>query len=214
MDTPLDCRVKGGNCSRMTKARRWAPIVLASAMVLSLAACAEPTSPSPPTELGRLIARGSLIVVDGSPIPCCTVAASGARVTILGGELNLYQLAHYSDTVSTPAGLMSGACVQELPNGSSVGLGGLVTLPDGSTYLLLPCSVGTYQITLTEQAVYPDGSSQISETLLISGSFSWQRDRLTLKDFKVGGVRAALSGASVDVLVPGHLYQFVASTLR
>ena len=198
----------------MTKPRRWGPIVLASAMVLGLAACAEPTTPSAPLELGRLIARGSLTVVDGNQIPCCTVTASGARVTILGGTLSLYRLAHYSDTVSTPAGLMSGACVQEVPTGSVIGLGGLVSLPDGSTYLLLPCSVGTYQVTLTEQAVYPDGSSRTSDILLMSGSFSWQRDRLTLLDFNVRHVRAVLAGASVAVLVPGHHYQFVAATIH
>ncbi len=198
----------------MTIAKLRAPVRLAAAMVLGLAACAEPTAPGAPTELGRLIARGSLTVVDGNQIPCCTVTASGVRTTVLSGALSLYALAHYSDTVATPAGLMSGACVQEVPNGSSVSLSGLVTLPDGSSYLLLPCSVGTYRMTLTQQATYPDGSSQINDTLVVSGSFTWQRDRLTLMDFKVHGVSAALSGASVALAVPGHHYQFVASAVH
>jgi hypothetical protein len=195
-------------------ARLWAPIGLASAMVLASAACTEPTTPSGATELGRLIARGSLTVVDGNPIPCCTVTTSGVRATILGGVLNLYALAHYSDTIATPGGLMSRACVQELPSGSSVSLNGLVTLTDGSTYLLLPCSVGTYRMTLTEQAVYPDGSSQTNDTLVVSGSFTWQRDRLTLMDFKVRSVTAALSGASVAIVAPGHHYQFEATIIH
>jgi hypothetical protein len=198
----------------MMTTRPWTPVGLASAMVLCLGACSEPTTPSAPTELGRLIARGSLTVVDGNQVPCCTVTTSGVRVTVLGGALSLYALAHYSDTVATPGGLMSGACVQELPNGSSVSLNGLVTLPDGSSYLLLPCSVGTYRLTLTEQTVFPDGSSQVNDTLLVSGSFTWHRDRLTLLDFKVRSVTAALSGASVAVVVPGHHYQFEATTIH
>jgi hypothetical protein len=117
-----------------------------------------------------LIARESLTVADGNQVLCCTGTSSAGQVTLVSGGLSLYALAHYSDTVVTPAGLASGACVQELPNGAVVHLNGLVTLPDGSSYLLLPCSVGTYRLTLTERVARPDGSSETLDTLLTSGS--------------------------------------------
>jgi hypothetical protein len=142
------------------------------------------------------------------------VTSSGASVTIVGGALSLYALAHYVDTVATPAGLMSGACVQEVPSGALVALNGLVTLPDGSTYLLLPCSVGGYRLTLTKQVDYPDGSSQTNDTLLTSGAFDWRRDRLTLRASEGGSVTVSLSGATVAVTVRDHRYQFVAIAIR
>jgi hypothetical protein len=195
----------------MRKARSLAPIILASAVVLGLAECAESTAPA---ALGRLIARESLTAADGSPVPCCTVTSSGGRVTIVGGALSLYASAHYVDTVATPGGLISGACVQEVPSGAHVSLSGLVTLPDGSSYLLLPCSVGSYRLTLTEQVAYPHGSSQTNDILLTSGSFNWHRDRLTLMDSEGSPLTASLSGATVAVTVAGHRYQFVATAIR
>jgi hypothetical protein len=197
----------------MRNARSLAQFILASAAVLSLADCrTEPTAPT--AALGPLIARESLTVADGDQVPCCTVTSSDARVTIVGGALSLYALAHFVDTVFTPAGLMSRACVQQVPNGASISLNRLVTLPDGSTYLLLPCSVGTYRLTLTKHVDYPDGSSQTYDVLLGSGAFNWRRDTLTLTDSERAPVAASLSGATVDVTVPGHRYQFVTMAIR
>lgn len=192
----------------MRIARRCARIGLVSTMVLGLVSCADSTAPSAAPESGRLIASGALTGVDGNPLPCCTVTTSGVRVTVLGGTLELHALAHYTDTVSTPAGLMSGACVQAIPSGAVMSLTGLVTLPDGSSYLALPCSVGSYRMTLTRQTIFADGSSQVTDTLLASGSFTWQRDQLTLVDVKIPGVTATLSGANVALAAPGHQYQF------
>jgi hypothetical protein len=186
--------------------------MLACVAVLGLADCAEPTAPT--AALGRLIARETLMVADGNQVPCCTMTSSDSSVTIVGGALSLHAAAHYADTVATPAGLMSGACVQEVPNGAYVSLNGLVTLPGGSTYLLLPCSVGTYRLTLTRQVDYQDGSSQANDMLLTSGAFNWRRDALTLVDAEGGPVTASLSGATVTVTVPGHRYQFVTTAIR
>ena len=78
----------------MRKAGFFAPIILASTVVLGSVGCTEVTAPSPTTELGRLIARESLTAADGNQVPCCTVTSSGRQVTIVGGALSLYALAH------------------------------------------------------------------------------------------------------------------------
>jgi hypothetical protein len=197
----------------MKQARSLAPFVLAAVAGLGLADCSEPTGPADLT-LGALIARESLTVADGDQVPCCTVISSGTQVTILGGALSFYAAAHYSDTIATPGGLKSRACVQELANGALLTQTGLVILPDGSTYLLLPCSVGGYRLSLTRQVISPDGSIQTNDVLVTWGSFSWQRDKLTLMDSEGDRVTASLSGDRVAVTVPGHLYQFAATAIR
>ena len=60
----------------------------------------------------------------------------------------------------------------------------------------------------SRQTIFADGSSQVTDTLLASGSFTWQRDQLTLVDVKIPGVTATLSGANVALAAPGHQYQF------
>jgi hypothetical protein len=116
---------------------------------------------------------------------------------------------------------MSGACVQGVPNGSHVHLNGLVTVPDGSTYLSLPCAVGTYRMTLTQRLAYADGTEWTTELTLSTGTYSWRRDSLTLVDRRArhqrrGQARAldsnavSLSGATVTVVTQGHEYRFVA----
>ena len=207
----LDGRDRAVNIRRMAKARSVAAIVLRSVLLFGFARCTEATGPS---GLGPLIARQSLIAADGKQLPCCTTTSSDGSVTLVGGALSLYTYATYLDTVATPAGLRSGACVQEVPNGAHVALNGLVTLPDGSAYLLIPCSAGIYRFTLTRQLAHPDGSSDTTDILLTSGSFTWQRDRLTLVDSEGGTITASLSGATVAVAAASHHYELVATAIR
>ena len=127
--------------------------------------------------------------------------ASGAHVTIVGGALTFYAFAHYADSVATPAGWKPRACVQGVPNGAHIALNGLVTVPDGTTYLLLPCSAGAYSVTLTKQFDYSDGSSRTDSVSLSSGTFTWKRDTLTIEDSQFGdGVTASLAGATITVM--------------
>jgi hypothetical protein len=136
-------------------------------------------------------------------------------VTIVGGALTFYASTHYADSVATPAGWVARACVQGVPNGAYIALNGLVTLPDGSTYLMLPCSAGTYSVTLTKQLVYSDGSSRTDPVSLSSGTFAWKPDSLTIEDSQVGdGLMASMSAATITVLALGHSYQFVAVPTR
>jgi len=187
----------------------------AGATVVVLAACAGTAPTSQTAALGREIARGSLTAADGHQLPCCAADSSGAHVTIVGGVLTFYASAHYADSVVTPAGWRPLACVQEVPSGAHVALNGLVTLPDGSTYLLLPCSAGTYGVALTQQLDYPDGSSRTNRVTLSSGAFNWERDTLTIVDSEVGGrFTASLSGATITVTAPGHQYRFVAVAIH
>ncbi len=198
----------------MRKAARLPQVIGSCAALLALAACAE-SSTAPREPLGRVIARDSLTAVDGKLLPCCGVDASGAQVTIVGGTLTFYASAHYADSVATPAGWVARACVQGVPNGAYVALNGLVTLPDGSAYLLLPCSAGTYSVTLTRQFDYSDGSSRTDRVILSSGTFSWKRDTLTIEDSQVGDrFIASMSRATITVMAPGHTYQFVAVPSR
>ncbi len=109
---------------------------------------------------------------------------------------------------------MARACVQGVPNGAYIALNGLVTLPDGSAYLLLPCSAGMYTVTLTKQSDYSDGSSRTDRVSLSSGTFTWKRDALTM-DSEVGDpLTASMSAATITVMALGHTYQFVAVPAR
>jgi len=198
----------------MRKDARLPQVIGWCAAVLAVAACAE-SSTAPTEPLGRVIARDSMTAADGKLLPCCGVDASGAHVTIVGGALTFYALAHYPDSVATPAGWVARACVQGVPNGAYVALNGLVTLPDGSAYLLLPCSAGTYSLTLTKQFDYSDGSSRTDHVSLSSGTFSWKRDTLTIEDSQVAdGLTASMSVATITVMAAGHTYQFVAVPTR
>jgi len=199
----------------MPRARASATLTVTCGLLLGLAACADPTAPPPVAELGHSIARDSLTAVDGHELPCCTVTASGERVTIVAGELRYYALAHWVDTVVTPAGLRSGACVQGLPNGAYLRLNGLVTLPDGSAYLMLPCTTGTYQMSVTQLVEYADGTSQTRDVSLSAGYFDWERDNLTLRHFEgTAALGVSLSGASIDVTAAGHHYRLLAVASR
>ena len=183
------------------------------AAVLALAACAD-SSTAPREPLGSVIARDSLTAADGQLLPCCGVDASGAHVTIVGGALTFYAFAHYADSVATPAGWKPRACVQGVPNGAHIALNDLVTLPDGSTYLLLPCSAGAYSITLTKEFDYSDRSSRTDSVSLSSGTFSWKPDTLTIEAEVGARVTASMSGATITVMTPGHTYQFLAVSTR
>jgi hypothetical protein len=193
----------------MTKTRAF--ITMTSA-ALTLAACAEsPTAPAP----GRLIALSSLTSVNGQPLPCCTADSAGAQVTIVAGALSFYRLAQYTDTVPTPAGKMSRACVQDVPDGASVDARtGLVTLPDGTTYLLLPCSVGDYTVTLRERIARGGAEDTTRVTVLISsGTYAWKRDGLSLTPDAGTRFTAIMSGATIVLLAGNRQYQFLAVPL-
>ena len=104
------------------------------------------TSPSDPKEdVGPVIAHYTLTAVDGNPPPCCASDSAGVRITVVGGALTFHGPAGYRDTVFTPAGPRSRACVHGVPNGAFVNSRTYtVTLTDGTRYLLLPCDRGAY----------------------------------------------------------------------
>jgi hypothetical protein len=129
---------------------------------------------------------------------------------VVGGALTLYRGTNYVDSVFVPAGwLLPAACVLEVPNGSGVGLNGVVTLPDGSTHLLPGCSSGTYSVILAERRVLADGSSRTTFDTVSSGTFSWKWDTLTIVPAEpTGPLAESLSGTTITVTMPGHRYQF------
>jgi hypothetical protein len=179
------------------------------AALLVVAACTLDSPTDPPQAVGHLVAVDSLTAVDGQALPYVDTS-SDARSTVVAGMLRFYGPASYTDTVFTPGGAMSRACVQEVPNGASVGINGLVTRSDSSTYLLLPCSVGTYVIVLT-RAFAAGGSARTEEDTLSQGSFSWTVDTLTLNDAQQPSrFKTSLAGAMVDVMAPDHAYVFEA----
>jgi hypothetical protein len=178
--------------------------------LVSLAACSE-SATAPSAAKGRIIARDSLTANDGNLLPCCTGDSGGAHVTITGGTFTFHAAAQYTDSVATPDGMMSGACVQEVPNGAHIDINGLLTDPDGTSYLLLPCSTGTYIVTLNEVLDYGSGAQRMASVTLSSGTFSWKPNSLTIQDHAGGhGYTAMMSGATITVMGLGHTYQFVA----
>lgn len=186
-----------------------------TATLLVLVACGDPSTAAhvndqagPP---GPQISVDSLTARDGSSLPCCayTDPTSGARITMIAGTMTFYGPAEYTDTAYTPGGPMSAACVNEVANGAHIGIQGLVTDPDGTSYLLIGCSRGTYRVTLTRRLDYTNGDSATDSVTVSSGTYTWQRNALTLADPAVG-VTAAMAGAIITVTLPDHEYRFQA----
>jgi len=180
--------------------------ILTLAIVLLVAGCGADAATDPPAHrtLGHLVARDSLTMVDGSTLPCCADSSGGHEVSLTGGTLQFYGPASYTDTVYTPAGPMARECVQGVPNGAHIALNGLVTLPDGTSYLIFGCSAGTYALVVTRQPF-------VLEDTVSEGAYSWKRDTLTLVDS--GDPRrfhTSLVGAMVTVSAPDHQYVFEA----
>jgi hypothetical protein len=160
---------------------------------------------------GVAIARDSLTTVDGNVLPCCTTDSAGVHVQVIGATLTFYEATTYAAMGPTPGGIMPVACVQGVPNGSFVARNNLLTLPDGVSYLLMPCTAGYLGVTLTEQVVAGDGSSTQRQVTLLSARYGWQRDLLSLTE--VGGTSGATASMSADtiaIVTSGHRYSFVA----
>ena len=179
---------------------------LAAVAALLMAAVCTGNSPTDPRQpVGDLIALDSLRALDGQGLPTATFA---------GGTLTFYAAASYTDTVNTPAGPMSGACVQGVPNGAFIHRNGLVSLPDSSSYLLLPCSHGTFAIVLTRRVASSDGSFDTAQDTLSQGSFSWKVDTLALVDARdPRRFATSLASDTVTVTEQGHRYLFEAARI-
>src|SRR6266576_1006649 len=86
--------------------------------------------------VGPVVARYALTAEDGNALPCCAVDSGGLRITVVGGALTFHGPAGYHDTVYTPGGPASAACVHGFPSGTNVNtFTHIVTLPDGTSYL-------------------------------------------------------------------------------
>ena len=186
----------------MTRTQLTVPGLAATAALLMATACTGNSPTDPSQAVGYLIALDSLRALDGQELPTATFA---------GGTLTFYAAASYTDTVYTPAGPKSGACVQGVPNGAFIHRNGLVTLPDSSSYLLLPCSHGTFAIVLTRRVATSDGSFGTEQDTLSQGSFSWKMDTVTLVDARdPSRVATSLASDTVTVTEPDHRYVFEA----
>ena len=178
---------------------------LAAAALLMAAGCTGNSPTDPGQAVGDMISLDSLRVLDGQGLPTATLA---------GGTLTFYAAASYTDTVNTPAGPMSGACVQGVPNGAFIHSNGLVSLPDGSSYLLLPCSHGTFAIVVTRRVASSNGSFGNEQDTLSQGSFSWKVDTLALVDARdPSRFATSLVSDTVTVTEQGHRYVFEAARI-
>jgi len=191
--------------------RLHAALLAASAAVLVVNGCESPTSVTMDTaELGPVVALDSLRLVDGAPPPCCNVDSAGARVTVIAGTLTFWKYLHFTDTVFTPAGAMSAACVTEIPNFALVHINGLVTVGDSVGYLIIPCHVGGYTLALTRRRDFASGFSETADDTVSSGTYSWKRDTLALVDGAGRAVTATMVWDTVVVAVLGHTYKLQA----
>ena len=179
---------------------------LAAAAALLMALRCTGNSPTDPGQaVGDLIALDSLRALDGQGLPTATLA---------GGTLTFYAAASYTVTVNSPAGPRSGACVQGVPNGAFIHRNGFVTLPDSSSYLLLPCSHGTFAIVFTRRVASSNGSFDTEQDTLSQGSFSWKVDTLTVADARdPSRFATSLASDTVTVTEQGHRYVFEAARI-
>lgn len=175
-------------------------MLVLSALLYS-AGCAV-TSPGDPPDVtaGPAIASYRLTAEDDSALPCCGV---------VGGRLRFYGPGSYTDTAYTPGGVMSRACVHEVPNGSNVNMFTyVVTLPDSTRYLLLPCDRGTYLLTLIQ--------SNGDTVPVSSGTFTAKPDTIDLADAAhPGSFTASVTVPTILVTAATHRYRFAPdSSLR
>jgi hypothetical protein len=169
------------------------------------------TSPSDPKEgVGPVIARYTLTAEDGNPPPCCADDSAGVHITVVGGALTFHGPAGYRDTVFTPGGPMSGACVHGVPNGAFVDTRThTVTLADSTRYLLLPCDRGAYALMVIRRLDHEGGSSTTDSLVVSSGTFSAKPDTIDLADSRnPSSFVASVTAPTVLVTGPTHQYRF------
>jgi hypothetical protein len=186
------------------------PTILLLTPLLFSAGCSL-TSPSDPKEgVGPVIARYTLTAEDGNAPPCCAIDSGGVHITVVGGALTFHGPAGYRDTVFTPAGPMSGACVHGVPNGAFVNSRTYtVTLPDSTRYLLLPCDRGAYELILIRRLDHEGGSSTTDSIVVSSGTFSAKPDTIDLADSRnPSSFAASVTAPTVLVTGPTHQYRF------
>lgn len=184
-------------------------IVLLTA-ILSWAGCSD-ISPTDPTEgVGPVVARYVLTEQDGAAPPCCVVDSSNVQITVVGGSLIFHGPAGYADTTNTPAGSMSRACVHGVPNGANVNtFTHIITLPDSTSYLQLPCDRGTYTLVVMRQLHHADGSFTTDSVTVSSGRFTAAPDIVDLADsHSAGSFTSSVTGATIVVTGPAHQYRF------
>ena len=169
------------------------------------------TSPSDPKEgVGPVIARYTLTAEDGNPPPCCSIDSAGVHITVVGGALTFHGPAGYRDTVFTPAGPMSGACVHGVPNGALVDSRTYtVTRTDGTRYLQLPCDRGAYELIVIRRLDHEGDSSTTDSIVVSSGTFSARPDTIDLADSRnPSSFAASVTAPTVLVTGPTHQYRF------
>src|SRR6266550_1415069 len=169
------------------------------------------TSPSDPMEgVGPVIARYTLTAQDGNVPPCCAIDSAGVRITVVGGALTFHGPAGYRDSVFTPAGPRSRACVHGVPNGAFVDSRTYtVTLTDGTRYLLLPCDRGAYALIVIRRLDHEGGSSTTDSIVVSSGTFSAKPDTIDLVDSRTPrSFTASVTAPTVLVTAPTHQYRF------
>jgi hypothetical protein len=187
---------------------------LLGVVLLAVGSSCGPASSEPGTPMfdpGVLILTDSLMTVNNTSLPCCNRDSAGIRATTIRGSLMFYAAARYTDTLNTPAGPRSRVCVQEVPNGSSIARNQLLTLPDGSSYLLLPCSQGFYRFVRTELLKRADGTSTTQDVVASSGGYAWAPNRLSLTEqATLAHPETSLSGAQITLTLSGQRYRFLA----
>src|ERR1041384_728749 len=169
------------------------------------------TSPSDPTEgVGPVIARYTLTAEDGNPPPCCATDSAGVHITVVGGALTFHGPAGYRDTVFTPGGPMSGACVPGVPHAAFVDTRThTVTLADSTRYLLLPCDRGAYALIVIRRLDHEGGSSTTDSIVVSSGPFRAKPDTIDLADSRnPSSFAASVTAPTVLVTGPTHQYRF------
>jgi hypothetical protein len=188
--------------------RSLAPLLVASAAILAVSACESPTAVT--VDPGPVVALDSLRAADAAGLPCCAFDSAGARVTLMAGTLTFQAYPHYTDTVFTPAGPKSAACVTGVPNGAEIHENGLVTVGDSVAYLVIPCHVGTYTLALAQRLEFADGSSRTANVTVSSGTYAWQRDTLSLAEEAGQALAATMSVDTIIVAAVRHTYKFQA----
>ena len=143
-----------------------------------------------------LIGQESLATIDGQILPCCSTTGGA----VLSGALKFYRATQYADTAFTPGGAMPKACVQEVPNGAFVHSNTVVSLPDGTSYILLGCSSGQFTLTLRHAGMATE--------VLSNGDYSSARGSLMLSD-PVHNPVAAVADTNIVIRASGHTYAFV-----
>ncbi len=188
----------------------FARIISCSILILACAGCGKGDSGGAVTGVAKpltsIAGAYALTSVGGAALPCCSTDSAGTSITLLSGSLQLDSLPRDSMILVSALVTTAKSCVHEIPNGAVVDTGGVVHMPDGSSYVIPKCGA-PYTLRLSYRYTAPDGSSSVINKSS-SDRYVWGADNSgaeLIRVFKAPvGSDGAISATASEIQVSVH----------